>query len=184
MGVQQSVGVLGMMWETKDDKIQLCIESVKKKLDGPNTKRHLLSIVNSLFDPMGFICAFTVIPKLLLQDCCQLKLGWDDELPETIQLELDKWKAQVPDLDNFEIPRWLGWSKNNCDVSIHTCCDASGFAFATCIYLRVETRSSITVLLIMAKSRVAPANKKISMPRMELLSCGIGARLTKLVLKY
>lgn len=179
------VAVLGMMWATKADDISFCLDSVQQKVGGTNTKRSLLSILNSLFDPMGFLCAFTVIPKLLLQDCCKLKLGWDDDLPEDIAVKLAKWKSQVPVVTRIKIPRWLGFSEDNSYVTVHTFCDASGFAFATTIFLRVEVGSCVTVQLVMAKARVAPAKKKVSIPRLELLGCGIGARLTSNhVVKY
>ncbi|GBM23167.1 hypothetical protein AVEN_147083-1 [Araneus ventricosus] len=63
-------------------------------------------------------------------------------------------------------------------LSIHVFCDASQSSYATCIFLRAESADNTSCQLIQARKRVAPL-KKISIPRLELLSCTIGARLAK-----
>nr|XP_042910968.1 uncharacterized protein LOC107454670 [Parasteatoda tepidariorum] len=55
-------------------------------------------------------------------------------------------------------------------------------AYATCIFLRAERNGKVTCQLIQARSRVAPL-KKVSIPRLELLACNIGARLADTVKK-
>lgn len=62
---------------------------------GPPTKRTILANVQCIFDPIGIIAAVVLISKILLQNSWKLKLEWDEELPEEIQSEFDKWKSQV-----------------------------------------------------------------------------------------
>ncbi|CAG7648670.1 unnamed protein product [Allacma fusca] len=59
-------------------------------VDTKVTKRVILSCAHRVFDPIGFTCPFTVVPKLLLQKSWSLKLGWDDELPEEITKEFHR----------------------------------------------------------------------------------------------
>ncbi|GBO07645.1 hypothetical protein AVEN_203951-1 [Araneus ventricosus] len=49
-------------------------------------------------------------------------------------------------------------------------------ACATCVFLRIDTSQGIKVVLVRAKSRVAPL-KQVTILRLELMACCIGARL-------
>ncbi|MCG8621379.1 MAG: hypothetical protein MJE68_05165, partial [Proteobacteria bacterium] len=58
-------------------------------------------------------------------------------------------------------------------------CDASLRAYAAAVYLRVETKNTYSHLLC-SRTRVAPL-KKISIPRLELLSALLLARLISMI---
>ena len=60
-------------------------------------------------------------------------------------------------------------------------CDASEKAYGTCIYLMSRGATGPQVRLVTSKVRVAPL-KKISLPRLELLSALLGARLLNFVI--
>ncbi|GFT67844.1 integrase catalytic domain-containing protein [Trichonephila clavipes] len=67
---------------------------------------------------------------------------------------------------------------NNCvSISLHTFWDASKLSYATAIFLRSESESQVSVQLVLAKSRIAPL-KAMSIPKLELMACTIGVRLT------
>ncbi|XP_055941929.1 uncharacterized protein LOC129971974 [Argiope bruennichi] len=86
---------------------------------------------------------------------------------------------KLPKLNDLEIPRCVREDfAEDSRFSIHVFCDASQSAYATCIFLRAESADSTSCQLIQARNRVAPL-KKISITRLELLSCTIGARLAK-----
>lgn len=53
------------------------------------TRRGLLSVVNSLFDPIGFISPNTISGKILLRECILEGVDWDESLPAE---NLHKWK--------------------------------------------------------------------------------------------
>ena len=66
--------------------IRWCVESDTFAFDTcikpqPATRRGILSVVSSVFDPLGFVSPFVVVTKQALQDLCRIKLGWDDEVP-------------------------------------------------------------------------------------------------------
>jgi len=54
------------------------------------TKRKLLSDLNKVFDPLGFLGPVLIIGKIFLQQLWQLKRNWDDQLEVDMQ---DKWKT-------------------------------------------------------------------------------------------
>ena len=71
---------LGVQWCVESDTFRFRI-TIKDK---PLTRRGILSIISSIYDPLGFAAPFALKTKKLLQDLCKdEKLGWDDELPES-----------------------------------------------------------------------------------------------------
>ena len=51
------------------------------------TRRNILSVYSSIFDPLGLIQPFILKPKLLIQDLSRLKCGWDDKIPDKVDNE-------------------------------------------------------------------------------------------------
>ena len=44
------------------------------------TRRSILSVVSSAYDPLGLAAPFVLPAKQLLQDLCRVKLEWDDPI--------------------------------------------------------------------------------------------------------
>lgn len=57
--------------------------------DRPTTRGGILLVVSSVYDPLGFVAPFILTAKLILQDLCKKKPGWDDKIPE----DFERWKA-------------------------------------------------------------------------------------------
>ncbi|GIX81613.1 reverse transcriptase [Caerostris extrusa] len=94
-----------------------------------------------------------------------------------------KWKNRIIELKKIAIPRRLSrFSFKQGKMSIHVFCDACKTSYATCIFLRNEFQDQVTCQLLQARSRVAPL-KNITIVRLELLACCIGARLAGTVKK-
>ncbi|KAF2889737.1 hypothetical protein ILUMI_16436, partial [Ignelater luminosus] len=176
---ESSVFVLGLNWNTQRDTLSLVesnienVESFKECV----TKRVILSTAQRIFDPIGFTCPTTLIPKLLLQRIWQQQLSWDMPVDEEIKSSFLKWLRQVRCWLTIEIPRWIrnetGISQ---DSSLHLFCDASKNAYAAVVFLRVCHQGEVHVNLLLAKARVAPL-RGMTIPRLELLAATIGARL-------
>ena len=71
--------------------IQWCIESDVFKFtvalrERPCTRRGILSTVSSIFDPLGLVAPVLLEGKSILQDLCFRNVGWDDPVPEKIQV--------------------------------------------------------------------------------------------------
>ena len=58
---------LGVQWNVLSDTFGF---SVVVK-DRPTTRRGILSIVSSVYDPLGFVAPFILTAKLILQDLCR-----------------------------------------------------------------------------------------------------------------
>ncbi|XP_042906732.2 uncharacterized protein [Parasteatoda tepidariorum] len=173
---ERKVPVLGLIWKLSTDSLTLDLKETSQASE-TLTKRKILSEVHKVFDPIGYTCPVTLRPKIMLQECWKLKCTWDAELPSSIRKTFEKWQKQLSQLKDITIPRCLlDNPEGSRNLSLHIFCDASKVAYATCIFLRSQNEDSTSCQLIQARSRVAPL-KPVTIPRLELLSCTIGARL-------
>ena len=51
--------VLGLQWTVTDDIVQVC-RGTNKEVEAPITQRKILSLVSSVFDPIGLSTPFSV----------------------------------------------------------------------------------------------------------------------------
>lgn len=172
-----STNVLGLLWDSKQDTLQVNVDTLKP-LPSKITKRCILSVAQTVFDPIGFTSPVMLKPKLILRELWNSNLGWDECVGDEVSYRFLDWMDQLRFLDDAKIPRWV---LNTTDTgkgkwSVHTFCDASELAYATAVFLRVETEKGVSVQLIQAKTRVAPV-KNMTIPRLELLAALIGTRL-------
>ncbi|KAF2888439.1 hypothetical protein ILUMI_17734, partial [Ignelater luminosus] len=136
--------------------------------------------IQKLFDPIGIACPVLLYPKLLLQIINTLE--WDTEVPQ-VEQEFRKWYYQLHSLKEVKILRWISNSyRADNKISFHVFVDAGQVAYASVIYMRTQSLTDAKIQLIAAKSRVTP-NKKMTIPRLELLAATIGARLMKSILE-
>lgn len=77
---------LGIAWNIEDDTFIFRVNKDPK----PFTRRGVLSVINSLFDPIGFTAPVTVVGKVFLRDAMTTKCDWDDILPNSFQIEWER----------------------------------------------------------------------------------------------
>ena len=71
---------LGICWEVGDDAF-----TFKIKLDErPLTKRVMLSVISSIYDPLGFAVLF-VLEGRILQSLCEQNVKWDVKVCNNVQ---------------------------------------------------------------------------------------------------
>ncbi|GFR09963.1 uncharacterized protein TNCT_373021 [Trichonephila clavata] len=182
--------VLGLLWEPNTDLLTCDLRNISTEINDTCSKRQLLSISQKIFDPIGFTAPVTLIPKLLMQKAWKnYKLTWDQKLPSEIVEEFKNWLASLEFLKLVQIPRYFGGLVDESTTTLHMFSDASGKAFAACVFLRIECDNKVKIKLVQAKSRVAPLKKdpitktknEMSIPKLELLAAVIGTRLVQSV---
>lgn len=170
--------VLGIVWRTADDSFSFDV-NVKQK---PSTKRGLLSITSSIYDPLGFLCPFVLIAKLLFQTLCRMNLDWDESIPEEIHKQWLRWLDDLKLLSNFKVPRCLKpliFINNPFTAQLHHFSDASEKGYGAVSYLVLTTPEGRRhCSFVMAKSKLAPL-KLITIPRLELTAAVISSCLDK-----
>ena len=122
-------------------------------------------------------------PKLLFQQLCRQKFGWDVSISNPALEKWQRWLNRLQELSHVQIPRCFTPKnlKALISIEIHNFADASSHAYAACSYLRlVDTDDNIFYAFVIAKSRLAPI-KAVSIPRLELTAAVLAVRLNAFV---
>jgi len=171
--------ILGVQWNFNEDNFIYDLNSLGMYASNLEpTKRNVAAVAAKFYDPIGFLSPVTLQIKLLLQEICITKVGWDEELNDELK---QRWKRIVESLLNSEtilLDRCYFSEVKEQVVSCnyHGFCDASNQAYAAVVYLQVRTTTSTYVKFVGSKTRVAPLDKQ-TIPRLELVSALILARL-------
>lgn len=191
LGANQAVDsnqqkVLGVLWNTTRDSLYFNVEDIAtlaKRVSKP-TKRIVTSIIGKFYDPLGFLSPIVVKFKIFFKTLCERGGEWDQTLSGDI---LQEWQTMVESLQRsptFSIPRFYltGIEANSTSYCLHGFCDASFSAYAAVIYLVSRTTSESSVRFVASKTRVSP-RRELTIPRLELLSALLLARLIDSVTK-
>lgn len=79
-----TVHTLGMIWRPKADQFSYAVNVGHSTI----TKRHILSDIASIFDPLGLIGPVLTTAKIIMQELWRDKLEWDQVVPLELQ---NKW---------------------------------------------------------------------------------------------
>ncbi len=170
---------LGMQWCTENDTFIYNIQ-IKEK---PLSRRGILSVVNSIYDPLGFLVPLILPVKLLLRDMCKQGYGWDEEIDHKHTDQWVRWLEELNHLSDFKIQRCVKPEKfgNTTEAQLHHFSDASESAYATATYLvRTNELNQKHCSLLMGKSRVSPL-KQITIPRLELTAAAVAVKMDKVL---
>ncbi|XP_050500156.1 uncharacterized protein LOC126880374 [Diabrotica virgifera virgifera] len=105
------------------------------------------------------------------------------KLPDDINKRFEIWLKSVKCLNFCNIHRYLAYPEEEnliINKTLHVFVDASKYAYAACVFIRLEFQNSISIKLLLAKSRLSPV-KTITLPRLELMAAVIGVRLLETV---
>ena len=163
--------VLGIHWNFKSDQFVIEVQLNQK----PFTRRGLLSLLSSIFDPLGFVAPVLTQPKQCLRDLKDQE--WDEEVSQKIKEQWQNW------MNSFLAPKDLSISR--CVMSadsepvickLHHFADASQMAYGTVFYLRtVHRNGSIFCSFLMRKRYLAKDRRTV--PQLELLAAVVAVKL-------
>ncbi|XP_038071855.1 uncharacterized protein LOC119740577 [Patiria miniata] len=166
---------LGVLWCMESDTFGF---EINVKVREP-TRRGILSIVSSVYDPLGMVSAAIMPAKLLLQDLCRLKLNWDEKIPQEHLHKWNLWLMDLPKLECISVDRCFkpeGF-QDPVSVQIHHFADASEKGYGVVSYLRLQNRyGDVHCSFVTSKSRVTPL-KQQSIPRLELTAATVAVRV-------
>ena len=164
-GSPQVVDLLGLKW----DRIADCFVCSKLSLDShANTKRNILSSVNSVFDLCGICLPLMNRAKFFLHKLqVQQDLDWDEPLSSESMKEWQCICKQLNDSQDFQITRSFG--DRSSEFKLVACADASKEALGCCFYLWDLKTDSCTFLA--GKSRIVGKDlRNKSIPVLELVA--------------
>lgn len=164
--------ILGLLWDSTRDS--LILNSPAFVDPSSLSRRRLLSLVSSVFDPLGIFSPVTIRGKLLMREAWKIKVGWDEILPNSFHAE---WKPISDDYNRIsgaQFPRVIGYDGDICQL--HVFCDASNKAYGAVAYLVTND----TCHLVSSKARVVPLKER-SIPQLELTALQVGTLLAKYI---
>lgn len=169
---------LGVLWHVESDELRFKFE-VKLR---PLTRRGILSMISSIYDPLGLASPFTLLAKRIIQELTRLKLSWDEPIPRLQHDQWTEWTADLPTLEELRIPRCVKPSMvGQVIVHLHHFSDASEIAYGTVSYLRLEDENGqVQTSLVMSKSHLAPI-KRVTIPRLELSGAALAAKVDRML---
>jgi hypothetical protein len=167
--------VLGMMWNSLTDKLSVA----KSKFEQAKilTRRKLSSSLQKIFDPIGILAPCLMMLKIWLQESWRLTPDWDCPLPDEMLAGYLRWMAEF-NAEKPEIDRCMHLNKG---AQLHVFCDASEKGYAAVIYARINGQP-IELKFVQARTCLVPM-KYLTIPRLELMGCLIGARLLQSTMK-
>ena len=192
---ETETAVLGVNWNPLEDTIVFHVSlnfSTKKRgvhtepnlsaADIPHsipmnlTRRIVLQQVMSIYDPLGIICPFTLKAKILLRKTWEMKLDWDEPLPEKMQTAWVSFFESLFQLESLRLERVLTPEDTVGQPWLILFSDGSEIAYGFAAYIRWKLADgSYWCRLIMAKSRIAPLHR-VTIPRMELNAAVLSKR--------
>ena len=183
LDMKEEPKVLGLNWNCVTDEFIFKFEALPRlSEDLEPTRRNLLKVTSSFFDPLGVLSPILVEMKILFQSLCQEKFEWDAPLPESARKQWNRWLQDLREVQQVLVPRCVnaGLEEGVTSYVIHGFGDASEKAYCAVVYLVLEVSGDFFPVLLSSKTRVAPLTRQ-SIPRLELLSGVILARLVSSV---
>nr|CAI5862749.1 unnamed protein product [Callosobruchus analis] len=167
IGTDQHNKILGILWSSEQDVLKYSISEPSSPQRV--TKRHILSCVAQIFDPLGLLSPVTITSKLILQDLWKLKISWDESVPSQLYTTWLDYRSNLPKLNIIKFPRHVTCPYFT-SIQLHGFCDASEKAYGAVVYVRsMDAQGNCFINILCAKTRVAPL-KQVTIPRLEL--CG------------
>ena len=166
---------LGLRWDLTRDTFFFDAPRDEK----PYTRRGVLSVINSLIDPIGFMAPVTIQGKLILRDLMKGNVDWDEPLPSDKLSQWSAWKGSLPCLNQIHVARgYSGRSLSEASkLELLVFCDTSELAISAVAYLFMYFPDGQREIgFVLGKTKVAPSSGH-TIPRLELCAAGLGAEI-------
>ena len=155
--------ILGINWNAMTDELYVS-RPLLQKLPCVQTKRKVLQIIASIFDPLGYFAPSILEAKFFMRQLWVDKCDWDTKLNKEQTKEWLQIAKNLETISQHCMPRYIGINKMDCEAIKYTLicfCDASAKAYSTAIYLRQSLPDSCKTDLIFCKARLALQNTTI-----------------------
>ena len=166
---------LGVSWMIQEDVLALSIGMKQPVM----TKRGLISMYSSVYDPLGIVAPYVLIARILYRQECSLDKHWDDALEPVTIRKFERWLDQLEGMKEVSVPRCVA-APDMTDVAaiqLHFFCDASEEAYAAVCYVRIALNDgTVHCSFLFGKSRLAPLQTR-SIPRLELMAAVLAVEI-------
>ena len=149
---------LCLIWDPERDEFSF---NAREEVAEWCTKHQILSALAKVYDPLGFLTAYLMLGKILIQEIWMNGTDWDVEISEPLKIRAQNWVEQQKNLDKIRVKRTL--IEKGGKIQIHVFCDASKDAYGAVSYIREIEKNDDNTNIIAAKGKVCPT-KTVSIP--------------------
>ncbi|XP_078350822.1 uncharacterized protein LOC144635607 [Oculina patagonica] len=174
----------GVFWDLESDAFTFKVSLPEK----PFTRRGVLSIVNSVYDPLGFAREKDTAAASAhgrAESGEQTPLAWDDPLPTAMMNRWTRWRDSLVELQHLSVPRCYHPEEFGTVIraELHAFSDASQDAIGAAVYLcQFNEANEMSTSLVYGQAKVAPVNPT-SIPRLELCGAVLAVQAVQRVVK-
>ena len=130
--------MLGVKWDIIHDSFFFEVKDIRSK---SVTRRKILSVVSSVYDPLGLLGPMILPGKLIFQDATCQKLSWDEEVPGDIRSAWEGWVTTLMDVGDLAFPRCVKPREfEDAVIELHHFADASTRAYGACSFIRCTNK--------------------------------------------
>lgn len=170
---------LGLTWNLQSDTFTFHVSKERK----PFTRRGILSTVNGLYDPLGYVAPVTIQGKALVRELSAQQAEWDVPLPALKEEQWRLWNDSLCELEQLQIDRPYT-PVSLCSTRYRELCvfsDASTMAISAVAYLKTaDTEGNTHIGFVMGKSKLAP-HPPHTIPRLELCAAVLATEMADLI---
>ncbi|XP_068243767.1 uncharacterized protein [Palaemon carinicauda] len=169
---------LGLSWDVNTDKILFQLSSENK----PITRRGILSTVNSIYDPLGFLAPIIIHGKLLLNNLVSETVDWDQPLSYETATEWICWRNILQELEKLRRLRtYVPYFSETVSKELRVFSDASKKAIAAVAYLcTTDISGTPSLSFVLQKAKVA-LNGGHTIPRLELCTAVLAIEIVQCI---
>ncbi|XP_028996228.1 uncharacterized protein LOC114849211 isoform X1 [Betta splendens] len=169
---------LGLCWDLQTDSFTFSVSAEVK----PFTRRGVLSTVNSLYDPLGFVAPIIMQGKAIVRELSSEERDWDAPLPVGKEKMWVSWRDSLKVLKGLQVPRCYspGSLKSTEKKELCIFSDASIVAIGAVAYLHTVDSEGHHVGFVMGKSKLAPRPAH-TVPRLELCAAVLAVEIFELI---
>lgn len=160
--------------------------AIKSSMPDPLTKRPILSQLQTVYDPLGLICAVTMQGKILFRKMWQeggKNLGWDSAVSEEWVQRWAEYFEDLLEVNGILFPRSIKPVGSIGNPGMVTFSDGSDDAMGAVVFARwyMGQDKKYESRLVMAKGKLCPFNAKGDTVKSELNGALMAKRLREFV---
>lgn len=175
------IKTLGILWDPNHDNFHFKLKDIDTSFT-TITKRLALSMISSLFDPLGILSPLIINAKIFMQKLWLLKMQWDENLPEEFTTEFRSILEDLKRIIELKVPRSVV-CENYQSIELHGFSDSSILAYGAIVFIRCMTpNQTFQSRMYWSKSRVAPL-KKFTLARLELCAAVLLAEMVSRIVR-
>ena len=124
--------VLGLAWNPHKGHMHIVVgEKLIHEDSWKFTKRKVLSLVSSVFDPLGWVSPLTVHGKIFLQTLWKERMDWDQTLNDEQIRAIPDILIDFQRVDEFSFPQHI--IHDNSELHIFVDASSRAYGAAACI---------------------------------------------------